>query len=69
MQGNLGDTKTCTAFSGSRTSAEKLTGELIMKLLKVTQGQWLYRNIQVHDKVSGTLATLRKEEIQMEIEE
>ncbi len=40
-----------------------------MKLLKVTQGQWLYRNIQVHDKVSGTLATLRKEEIQMEIEE
>jgi hypothetical protein len=43
--------------------------ELITKLLKVTHGQWLYRNIQVHDKVARTLATLRKEEIQMEIEE
>ncbi len=35
----------------------------------MTHGQWLYRNIQVHDKVSGTLAMLRKEEIQKEIEE
>jgi hypothetical protein len=35
-------------------------------------GQWLYRNIQVHDKVKnvvGTLATLRKEEIQKKIDE
>ncbi len=61
--------KTYTALSGLRTSAEKWTGELIMKLLEVTHGQWLYCNIQVHDKVSGTLATLRKEEIQKEIEE
>jgi hypothetical protein len=61
--------KTYTAFSGSRTIAEKWTGELITKLLEVTHSQWLYRNIQVHDKVSGMLATLRKEEIQMEIEE
>jgi hypothetical protein len=34
----------------------------------VTHGQWLYWNVQVHSKVTGTLATLRKEEIQMEIE-
>ncbi len=61
--------KTYTALSGSRTSAEKWTGELITKLLKVTHGQWLYRNIQAHDKVSGTLAMLRKEEIQKEIGE
>jgi hypothetical protein len=61
--------KTYTALSGSRTSAEKWTEELITKLLEVTYGQWLYPNIQVHDKVSGTLATLRKEEIQKEIEE
>jgi hypothetical protein len=60
--------KTYTAFSGSRTSAEKWTRELITKLLEVTHGQWLYCNIQVHNKVSGMLATLRKEEIQMEIE-
>ena len=37
-------------------------------LLEVTHGQWLYRNIQVHDKISGTLVTLRKEELQLEIE-
>jgi hypothetical protein len=55
--------KTYTAFSRSRTSAKKWTGELITKLLEVRHGQWLYRNIQVHDKVLGTLATLRKEEI------
>ena len=60
---------TYTALSGSRLSAERWTEELITKLLEVTHGQWLYRNIQVHDKVTGTLATLRKEEIQMEIEE
>ena len=41
---------------------------LIIKLLEVTHGQWLYRNIQVHDIVSGVEATLRKEEILMEIE-
>ncbi len=44
--------------------------ELITKLLEVTHGQWLYCNVQVlHDKEAGTLAKLRKEEIQMEIEE
>jgi hypothetical protein len=62
---------THTALSGSRTNAEKWSVELIAKLLQVgvMHGQWLYRNVQVHDKVVGTLATLRKEEIQMEIEE
>jgi hypothetical protein len=43
--------------------------ELITKLLEVTHGQWLYCNVQVHDKVAGTLVMLRKEEIQIEIEE
>ena len=60
---------TYTALCGSRLSAERWTEELIKKLMEVTHGQWLYRNMQVHDKVAGTLATLRKEEIQMEIEE
>ena len=31
---------------------------LVTKLLEVTHGQWLYRTIQVHDKISGTLLTL-----------
>ncbi len=59
---------THTVLSGSRTNAEKWTVELITKLLEVTHGQWLHHNIQIHDKVAGTLAMLRKEEIQMEIE-
>jgi hypothetical protein len=43
--------------------------ELITKLLKELHGQWLYQNMQVHDKDEGKLGTLRKEEIQMEKEE
>ena len=34
------------------------------RLLEVTHGQWLYRNVQVHD----VNASLRKEEIIAEIE-
>ena len=59
---------THTAVIGSRTNTEKCMVVLITKLLKVMHGQWLYCNIQVHDKVAGTLGTLRKEEIQMNIE-
>ena len=58
-----------TALRGTRKCAKTWTEGLITKLLEATHGQWLYRNIQVHDKVASTLATLRKEEIQMEIEE
>ena len=42
---------------------------LIVKLLEATHGQWLYRNVQVHDSATGTLATKRKEEIQRWIED
>jgi hypothetical protein len=42
---------------------------LILKHLKATHGQWIYRNIQIHDAVAGTQAILRKEAIQWEIEE
>ena len=42
---------------------------LIVKLLETTHGQWLYRNVQVHDTVSGIKATERKEEIQKYIED
>ena len=43
-------------------------GELVTRLLEVTHGQWLYRNVQIHDRITGTLATQQKEELQMEIE-
>jgi hypothetical protein len=42
---------------------------LIQKLLEATHGQWIYGNIQIHDAVAGTQATLWKEAIQREIEE
>jgi hypothetical protein len=52
-----------------RFSAKKWGVGLVTKLLEVTHSQWLYRNIQVHDKIAGTLVTLRKEELQLEIEQ
>ena len=41
---------------------------LVMKLLEITHGQWLYRNVQVHDMGSGLTSVERKEESQREIE-
>jgi hypothetical protein len=60
-----------SAYSGVtrlRGNTEKWGKGLVTRLLEVTHGQWLYRNVQVHDRISGTLATQRKEELQMEIE-
>ncbi len=42
---------------------------MILRLLEATHGQWIYRNVQIHDDVARTQATLRKEEIQREIKE
>ena len=39
-----------------------------MWLLEVTHGQWLYRNMHVHDSTARMEATARKEEIQRFIE-
>ena len=44
------------------------TKGLVVCLLEVNHGQWLYRNVQVHNTVTGVLATKRKEELQKEIE-
>jgi hypothetical protein len=54
---------------GQRKTGRWWAQQLITKLLEITHGQWLYRNIQVHDRISGLQATIRKEEIQAEIEE
>jgi hypothetical protein len=42
---------------------------VVLRLLEATHGQWIYRNVQIHDSVTGTQATLWKEEIQQEIGE
>jgi hypothetical protein len=54
--------------NGSRISLDKWCTGLITRLLEITHGQWLYRNYIVHDPVSGTLATAKKEELLAEIE-
>jgi len=40
----------------------------VIKLLEATHGQWLYRNVVVHDIVGGLEAVKRKQELQNEIE-
>ena len=41
---------------------------LVTKLLEVTHGQWLYRNLVVHEARTGVLRTEHKEAIQREID-
>ncbi len=41
---------------------------LSVRLLEITHGQWLYRNVMVHDAVTGRLAITRKEAIEAQIE-
>ena len=53
---------------GIRGSGKQWAAELSIKLLECTHGQWLYRNVMVHDRDSGTAQTLRKEQILTDIE-
>jgi len=54
---------------GGATATAKWARGLVTKLLETTHGQWLYRNVHVHDTMSGTHATARKEEIKKFIED
>ena len=54
---------------GQRKTGKWWAQQLVIKLLEITHGQWLYRNIQVHDRITSLRITTRKEEIQLEIEE
>jgi hypothetical protein len=56
------------AVIGSRMSLDKWSSGLITRLLEITHGQWLYQNIMVHNPVSSTIATAKKEELLLEIE-
>ncbi len=44
------------------------TQGLVVKLLEMTYGQWLYPCVQIHNKVVGTRIIAHKEEIQCQIE-
>ncbi len=60
---------TYTSIKGSGVMLEQWTTGVVIKLLEVTHSQWLYRCVQVHDRVQGTIATQWKEELQWEIED
>ncbi len=55
--------------SGAGVSLERWAQGVILKLLETTHGQWLYRNVQIHDAVAGALATVCKEALMQEIKE
>ena len=59
--------KSYLALSSNHLSIERWMTGSITKFLEVIHGKWLYRNVHVPNSISGTTATLRKEEIQMEI--
>jgi hypothetical protein len=42
--------------------------EMIMRLLELTHSLWIYRNIVVHDSMTGTHPLRRKEALQLEVE-
>ena len=54
---------------GEGLSTMKWASQLVVRLLEVTHGQWVYRNIQVHDESCGMIRTQEKEQIQADIEE
>ena len=54
---------------GGKVTPPKWAQGLVTRLLEVTHGQWLYRNVQVHDTTTGILATQRKEKLQKAIED
>jgi hypothetical protein len=56
------------AVNGSWMSLDKRSSGLITRLLEITHDRWLHRNFMVHNPVSGTIATGKKEELLLEIE-
>ena len=51
-----------------KLEAEIWMERLVIKLLEVTHGQWIFRNLMVHDSILGVLVTKDKEELQLAIE-
>ena len=52
--------KSYLALSSDHLSIERWMTGLVTKLLEVTHGQWLYRNVHMHDSISGTTPALHK---------
>ena len=56
-------------IGGCSMSLDKWAQGLVVRLLEVTHGQWLYMNMHVHEATTGMEATARREEIQHFIED
>ena len=54
---------------GTPTTPTSWAKGLIVRLIEITHGQCLYRNVHVHGTVTGFHAMRRKEELQKEIED
>ena len=52
----------------SKLSHSDWARTLVRKLIEATHGVWIYRNLTMHDKNSGLLATQGKEQLIKEIE-
>jgi hypothetical protein len=50
-----------------RLSIQNWCAGLVTRLMEVTHGQWLYRNMHVHDTLTGDIATRKKEDIRREL--
>ena len=59
----------CVDLGGCSLSMDNWEKGLAITLLEATHGQWIYRNMLVHDTVSGLKAVEWKEELQREIED
>ena len=60
--------KDFVAAGGCNLSLENWAKGLVIKLFEATHGQWLYRNVVVHDMVGGLEAVKQKQELQRKIE-
>jgi hypothetical protein len=52
----------------SRLNAEDWVKQFIYKLIKISHTQWIFRNLTLHDRQHGHLATLRRETLAEEME-
>ena len=59
----------CLRCKGIQWQLNRWASGLVVRLLEITHGQWLYRNVVVHDRTAGRLAVVCKERIMAEIED
>jgi hypothetical protein len=55
-------------LKGSNITGEQWAAGVIIKLLEITYGQWLYYCMQINNRVKGTQIMQQKEKLQMAIE-